>query len=121
MSDIFSAAELKTQRNKLVLSLSKINENTEVIPEIKLPEKNQPDLYDRAAVESDRDLDIRIKERENKLANKIKKAIERIDNGTYQICKECGETIPKSRLVARSVTELCITCKEVEEQNERIA
>ena len=51
---------------------------------------NYPDPTDRAAAESDRSFELRIRDRERKLLNKIKEAVERIDNGTYGICDECG-------------------------------
>ena len=39
-------------------------------------------------------------------------ALARIEQGTYGICKSCGETIPEQRLQAVPYAELCITCAE---------
>ena len=76
---------------------------------------NLPDPSDRATLESDRNFPLRIRDRERKLIGKIKDALERIDNGTYGICEECGEEISEKRLRARPVTTLCIDCKKKEE------
>jgi DnaK suppressor protein len=81
---------------------------------------NLPDPTDRAALESDRNFTLRIRDRERKLIVKIKEAIERIDNGTYGICEMCGEEISEARLKARPVTTLCIECKRRQETEEKL-
>lgn len=80
---------------------------------------NYPDPTDRAAAESDRSFELRIRDRERKLLNKIKEAIERIDNGTYGVCDECGDDIAAERLEARPVTTYCIDCKTRQEHEEK--
>lgn len=42
----------------------------------------------------------------------IEKAIARIDDGTYGLCKQCGEPIADKRLEALPFAELCIDCAE---------
>lgn len=79
-----------------------------------------PDLTDQAQVEVDRNFELRLKEREQKLLKKIDQAVERIDGGTFGICKGCGNEIPLPRLQARPVTDLCIECKTKQEQDEKI-
>ncbi|MCK5244464.1 MAG: RNA polymerase-binding protein DksA [Desulfobacterales bacterium] len=78
-----------------------------------------PDPTDRASLESDRNFMLRMKDRERKLIVKIKKALERIENGTFGICERCGEDISIKRLTARPVTTLCIDCKTKEEALEK--
>lgn len=77
------------------------------------------DPADRATAESDRSFTLRIRDRELHLIKKIQSALQRIDDGTYGICDECGEEISLSRLKARPVTRLCIKCKENQEQMEK--
>jgi len=74
-----------------------------------------PDPADRAALETDRNFELRLRDREHKLIKKIKKALERIDNGTFGICEDCGEEISEKRLMVRPVTTQCIECKKKEE------
>lgn len=41
----------------------------------------------------------------------INNALDRIEKGTYGICKYCGELIPEKRLLARPVASACVECK----------
>jgi len=79
---------------------------------------NFPDPADRAALESDRNFLLRIRDRERKLILKIREALERINKGTYGICETCGSEISIKRLKARPVTTQCIGCKTKEEAME---
>ena len=81
--------------------------------------ENFPDPTDRASLEADRNFMLRIRDREHKLIKKIKKALERIENGTFGICESCGEEISVERLKARPVTTQCIDCKSKEEALEK--
>ena len=83
------------------------------------PKENFPDPTDRASLESDRNFMLRIRDRENKLIKKIKKALDRIENDTFGICEKCGEDISVKRLKARPVTTHCIDCKTKEEAFEK--
>lgn len=76
------------------------------------------DPSDRAAFESDSTRDLRIRDRERKLLDKIEEALGRLDDDTYGECEECGEMITVGRLRARPVTTLCIQCKAEQEQAE---
>jgi len=78
------------------------------------------DPTDRASVESDRNFELRIRERERKLIGKIREALERIDHGEFGICESCGEEISMERLRVRPVTTLCIDCKEEQEHREKL-
>ncbi len=80
---------------------------------------NFPDPTDRATQESDRTFELRIRDRERKLVNKIREALERIEDGTYGICEDCGGDISEARLKARPVTTQCIDCKMEAEKKEK--
>ena len=79
-----------------------------------------PDISDQASVEADQNFSLRIREREQRLVKKIDEALDRMDQNTYGICERCEEEIPYPRLKARPVTTLCINCKTLEEQEEKI-
>jgi DnaK suppressor protein len=79
-----------------------------------------PDLGDQATAETDRNFMLRLRSREQKLLKKIEDAIDRIDNGTFGICDDCGMEIDIRRLEARPVTTLCIDCKTQQEEEERL-
>lgn len=81
---------------------------------------NFPDPTDRANLESDRNFELRIRDRERKLINKIRQALERIEDDTFGKCESCEEQIGTERLHARPVTTLCIDCKTEQERQEKI-
>jgi DnaK suppressor protein len=78
------------------------------------------DPADRATAESDRAFVLRLRDRERKLIKKIQDALQRIEDGEFGICVECGEDISVARLKARPVTQLCINCKSKQEEDERV-
>lgn len=78
------------------------------------------DLVDQAMVEADIDFSFRLRERQGKLIDKIKSALERLEQGIYGVCEECGEEIAEKRLEARPVTTLCINCKKKQEADEKL-
>lgn len=46
------------------------------------------------------------------LLRDVDKALERIDKGTYGVCKYCDETIEEKRLIARPTSSACVSCKK---------
>jgi DnaK suppressor protein len=114
------AARLEYFRNVLMEEMkSLLSEADKTVTEMTSDSSNFPDPTDRATQESDRNFELRIRDRERKLLNKIRDALERINNGEFGICEECGEEISDARLKVRPVTTLCINCKMEEEQKER--
>ena len=82
--------------------------------------ENYPDPNDRASLESDRNFELRIRDRERRLITKMQEAIKRIDDGTFGNCEVCSGPISEKRLVARPVTTLCINCKTKQEKLEKL-
>lgn len=78
------------------------------------------DPADRATAESDRAFTLRLRDRERKLIKKIQKAVDRIEDGEFGICQECGDDIAIPRLKARPMTTLCINCKSKQEEDEAV-
>lgn len=78
------------------------------------------DPADRATAESDRAFTLRLRDRERKLIKKIQKAIDRIEDGEFGICQDCGDDIAIPRLKARPMTTLCINCKSKQEEDEAV-
>jgi DnaK suppressor protein len=78
-----------------------------------------PDEMDLASSEYLQAFTFRLRGREKNLLDKIQKALDRIDDGTFGICEECDEPITPKRLEARPETTLCIRCKEEQERVER--
>ncbi len=97
-----------------------IREAERTISDMTGSEDTFPDPTDRASLEADRNFLLRIRDRERKLIMKIQEALERIESGTFGVCESCGEKIGMKRLEARPVTTLCIECKRVQEEEERM-
>ena len=77
------------------------------------------DSMDESMEEQILSTELRLRDREKYLLNKVDEAIERLEKGTIEECEECGEKISFRRLLARPTTTLCIDCKESKEKDEQ--
>ncbi len=80
---------------------------------------NFPDESDRATHEEGFTLELKTRERERRLLNKIDSAVESIDQNDYGFCSACGIEIGIRRLEARPTATRCIDCKTLEEIHEK--
>lgn len=96
-----------------------LNEAGRTLSDMTDQSQNIPDPNDRATIESGRNFELRIRDRERKLLSKIDEALERVAEGEFGICEDCGEKIGLKRLEARPVTTHCIDCKTIQETKER--
>ncbi len=78
-----------------------------------------PDEMDLASSEYLQSFTFRLRGREKAFLDKIQKALQKIEDGTFGVCEECGEEISIKRLEARPETTLCIRCKEDQERMEK--
>jgi len=97
-----------------------LHEAGKTVSEMTDEKTNFPDPTDRASLESDRNFELRIRDRERRLIGKIREALDRIDAGEFGECEDCGDQIGEARLKARPVTTLCIECKTEQERQEKI-
>ena len=79
----------------------------------------KPDITDRAAEEIERSFELKTRDRERKLINKINGALKRINDGSYGYCEETGEPIGIRRLEARPVATLSLEAQEMHEKKEK--
>ena len=79
----------------------------------------RPDLTDRATEEIERSFELRTRDRERKLINKINGALKKIDDGNYGYCEETGEPIGIKRLEARPIATLSLESQEIHEKKEK--
>ncbi len=59
----------------------------------------------------DRELDLVLSAQARAAAAEIDRALEKIQNGTYGLCEQCGQQIPDARLQALPQAALCVACK----------
>lgn len=108
-------------RQKLLEWRSELLRDTvETIHHMQEQTHNEADIADRASTETDRALELRTRDRERKLINKIDEALRRIEDGSYGYCEETGEPIGLTRLMARPVATLSIEAQERHERDERV-
>lgn len=79
----------------------------------------EPDIADRASIETDRALELRTRDRARKLIAKIDEAMERIADGSFGYCEETHEPISIRRLEARPIATLSIDAQERHERMEK--
>jgi len=81
-------------------------------------EKPADDL-DRASQEEEFAFELRTRDRERKLINKISSSMELIKQNDYGYCESCGVNIGIKRLEARPTATHCIDCKTLDEIKEK--
>ena len=97
-----------------------LKESSQTLKKLQKEENSpKPDLTDRATEEIERSFELRTRDRERKLINKINGALKRIDDGSYGYCEETGEPIEIKRLEARPVATLSLEAQEMHEKKEK--
>lgn len=97
-----------------------LHESIETIHHMQEETHNEPDLTDRATTETDRAFELRTRDRERKLINKINDALMRVREGSYGYCEETDEPIGLARLEARAIATLCLEAQERHERSEKV-
>jgi len=118
--EYMSPQQLEYFRRKLLdwrNELLQESENT--INHLKEENWQEPDINDRATLETDAALELRTRDRYRKLINKIDAALARIADGSYGYCEETGDEIGLARLEARPIATLTIEAQEKHERLER--
>jgi len=77
------------------------------------------DPVDRASQEEEFAFELRTRDRERKLINKINVSLEQIKQDDYGYCHACGIEIGVKRLEARPTATHCIDCKTLDEIKEK--
>ena len=97
-----------------------LKESSQTLKKLQKEENSaKPDLTDRATEEIERSFELRTRDRERKLINKINEALKRIDDGSYGYCEETGEHIGIKRLEARLIATLSLEAQEMHEKKEK--
>ena len=82
------------------------------------------DEGDRADTERTHEVSILLSVRDKEKLLAIDEALERLDEGTFGVCEECGDEIGAARLKAMPLAKLCIPCQsrlEKEQAHQRFA
>lgn len=96
-----------------------LEESRDTLDHLKEENWNEPDLTDRASVETETSIELRTRDRYRKLIDKIEHTIMKINKNDYGYCEETGEKIGLRRLEARPVATLCIEAQMRHENYEK--
>lgn len=77
------------------------------------------DPSDRATIEEEYALELRTRDRERKLLQKIRSALAMIESGDYGYCEDTGEEIGLKRLIARPTASYSIEAQERREKMQK--
>ena len=117
----FMNAKMKEYFKQKLLSWKNelLKESSQTLNNLQSDNEAKPDITDRASEEIDRSFELRTRDRERKLINKINSALQRIVDGSYGYCEETGEPISLKRLEARPVATLSLEAQEMHEKAEK--
>jgi DnaK suppressor protein len=96
-----------------------LSESMQTVEHLKEENWNEPDLNDRASIETETTFELRTRDRYRKLIDKIDAALIRIEKGNYGFCDDTGEPIGIKRLEARPIATLSIEAQERHERFEK--
>ena len=118
--EYMNEAQLEYFRQKLLKWREELlAESQETINNLKEENWREPDLSDRASLETEAAVELRTRNRYLKLIGKIDAALKRIEDGEYGYCEETGDPIGIKRLEARPVATLSIEAQERHEKAEK--
>jgi RNA polymerase-binding transcription factor len=119
--EFMNPLQLEYFRQKLLRWRAELlSESSETLRRLKEEKMLEPDLADRASLETDTAIELRTRAREHKLIAKIDAALKRIESGSYGYCEETDEPIGIRRLEARPIATLSIEAQERHERLERM-
>ena len=106
---------------KTIAKLKKIllKEREQIVGEVKqivesskeMGQDGIQDIGDEAANIYNKQVLLSLNENERTRLQEVDDSLDRIENGTYGICEECGEPIGLKRLEVRPVAKYCVACK----------
>lgn len=97
-----------------------LEQSAETLEGLSQSARSVPDVSDRASEETDRSLELRTRDRQRKLVNKIDAALRRLDSGEFGYCEKTGEQISLRRLDARPIATMTLEAQERHERRERV-
>lgn len=111
--------ELKILKDQLLAQKEDILNKISDQAQYALDPNEQKEQVDAANNNREKEQEARLLSRQGFLVKKITKTLADLDSGEYGLCKECDAEIPFERLRARPVADMCITCKEDAESEEK--
>ncbi|AUR51433.1 RNA polymerase-binding protein DksA [Aquella oligotrophica] len=120
-SDYMNEVQLAFFKKRLIALESEMVENAKKTTQAFQEQETNyiADPSDRATIEEEYALELRTRDRERKLLQKIRSALELIGSGEYGFCEDTGEPIGLKRLLARPTATLSIEAQERREKMQK--
>ena len=115
--DYMNPDHLEFFREKLLQMKADLLANANQTSQHLQEQEATPDPADCASLEEEYALELRTRDRERKLLQKIDSTLRKIDDGSYGYCTDTGEPIGLARLLARPTAGLTL---EAQERRERL-
>ena len=97
---------LLKEREQIIGEVKQIHESSK-----EMGQDGIQDIGDEAANIYNKQILLSLNENERMRLQEVDESLDRIENGTYGICEECGEPIGLKRLEVRPVAKYCVPCK----------
>jgi DnaK suppressor protein len=114
-----SGVELERYKKLLLNQKSSLEQELGVTAPVQENEENFADANDQATHDTDLSNELTVKHIKNKQYREIINALEKIKEGNYGICEDCGEQISNKRLEVYPTSKLCIVCQEEYEREQK--
>ena len=97
---------LLKEREQIIGDVKQINESSQ-----EMGKDGIQDIADEAANIYNKQILLTLNENDRMRLRDVDESLDRIENGTYGVCEECGEPIGLKRLEVKPVAKYCVPCK----------
>jgi len=121
-------AELEHYRQKLLALQSRLNGDVAYLADEALGKPGEEatcnlshvpiHMADLGTASFEQQFTLSLMENEEQVLEEIAAAWDRIDQGTFGRCEECGKEIPKARLLVLPFTSYCVECARVVQRSD---
>ncbi|MCX5922654.1 MAG: TraR/DksA family transcriptional regulator [Candidatus Dependentiae bacterium] len=108
---------LETIRKSLMARKMELEQELTRLSQERFSDGQVQDPGDQALSSTMESLQVSLQDTEREEYNRILLAIEKVDDGTYGICSDCGQPISEKRLKSYQNAARCIVCQEAFEEN----
>jgi DnaK suppressor protein len=119
-SSYMNAAQLDFFRTLLRKQRQDLLDNASMTMDHLRDGESEADPNDRATIEEEHSIELRIRDRERKMLPRVDAALKRIETGAFGYCDETGDPIGLRRLLARPTTVYSLEAQERHESRQRI-
>ena len=107
---------LEEERRRVLDAIEYLHKENPGSIEDETADETSDNLAETATATLDREIDYTLEENSEHVLSSIDGALERIEQGTFGKCVNCGEPISEDRLAAIPWATHCIACKRLEER-----